>query len=52
MLANDVNIKELFKISGELEKLAEKFLENSEDEKSLRLYGTLLDSAYKLGLLR
>ena len=48
MLTKEVNIKKLFRISGDLEKLAEKFVESSEDEESLRLYGTILDSAYKL----
>lgn len=48
MATKEVNIKKLFRISGDLEALAQKLVENSEDEESLKLYGTVLDSAYKL----
>ena len=48
MAKKDVNIKKLLSISGDLERLAQKFVANSDDEESLRLYGMLLDSAYTL----
>ena len=48
MGSNETNIIRLLNISGDLEKLAEKIITSSEDEESLRLYGTILDSAHKL----
>ena len=48
MVTKEVKLKKLFRISGDLEKLAEEFVESSEDEESLKLFGTLLDSAYRL----
>lgn len=48
MVSKDGNIKKLLSISGDLEKLAQRFVANSDDEESLRLYGMILDSAYKL----
>ena len=47
-LAKGTYIRELLGVSGYLEKLAEKLVEEVEDPASLRLYGTILDSAYQL----
>ena len=49
MIANkNCNIKELLTITKDLERLAEKLVVSSEDKHTLRLYGMILDSAYKL----
>ncbi len=42
------NIYKLLRMSGELEQLAEKLIATSDDEETLKLYGTVLDSAHKL----
>ena len=47
-LAKGAYIQELLGVSGYLEKLAEKLVAEVEDPASLRLYGTILDSAYQL----
>lgn len=46
MKKND--IQKLLNISGDLEKLAKKFVLNADDEESLRVSGTILDSAHRL----
>jgi hypothetical protein len=45
---SDTSVKDLLDLSELLTKLAERFALNTDDEKSLILYGTVLDSAYKL----
>lgn len=45
---NNTNVKDLLDLSELLIKLAEKFALNTDDEKSLIFYGTVLDNAYKL----
>ena len=41
-------IRQLLLISSNLEKLAEDLVADSDNETSVRLYGTLLDTAYSL----
>ena len=42
------NINKLLRMSGDLEQLAERLIASSDDAETLKLYGTVLDSAHKL----
>ena len=42
------NINKLLRMSGDLEQLAERLIAASDDAETLKLYGTVLDSAHKL----
>lgn len=45
---NKKNINKLLRMSGDLEQLAERLITTSDDAETLKLYGTVLDSAHKL----